>query len=289
MMTLVKPYNETDAMKPFALTAQKMLEMLKNPLVRADKSRAPLITFAEGKFPFVPSADDREAMRCSADNIKRYFCIQLDYDNGKTIDEFVAEFKDKFSFFLYTSYSHGFKEHDRYRVVVPLEEPLEQDSMGPGYKRYMLKIFEGTDASCFDRAHFQILPCVREGGMQYYKYIVNKIDKRFKVDLDKVKREDALIDLQIKHKQWFEEARYRLKTELYGDLISYDDEQRVTNQLRWAQNMLDTECFVGNRHNCCFQVAGYLRRKGLEDYAGSLVVPRDALEEWDKVIKNLRR
>lgn len=276
-------------MKPFALTAEKMLEMLKNPIVRDNKEKAPLIAFAEGKCPFIPSADDREAMKCVADNIKRYFCIQLDYDSGKKIDEFIDEFKDKFSFFLYTSYNHGFRDTDRFRVVIPLQEPLEQDVMGRGYRNYMSKEFEGVDQSCFDRAHFQVLPCIRPDGQQFYRYHINNIKTRYSVNVAAVKEADKRYDLQNKYIQWFEEARFQLKTELYGNLIEYSEELRITNQLRCAQNMLDSDCFVGNRHNCCLQVISYLKRKGLEDYACSLDIPIDAQDEWNKVMKSLRR
>lgn len=278
---LVKPIYFTDACKVYNMTEDKLIELIENPRIKPDKKYCPLGIFAEPKFPWIPAADDHESMRACYDNVSAYTCIQLDFDNGYSVDQFIEE--HDFRYYLYTSYNNGYKDNERFRVIVPLNEPLQQDIMGPGYVDYMMYKFPNCDRSCFDRAHFQLIPAVRpDGGIDHYRYKINDTSKLFSINTDAVKASDRAHREKYDHLRWFEEAHQKWINELYGERPD-DEERRIQNQLRKAQSLIDA-AVVGNRHNTCLQVASYLKRKGLLDYKHVIDPPMDCVEEWRKVI-----
>ena len=71
-------------------------------------------------------------------NIASLYFLQLDYDSSISIDEWVADNKN-LSYVLYTSHSHGYKgDHDRFRVILPLDKPLECDMLDYYFKKAMV-------------------------------------------------------------------------------------------------------------------------------------------------------
>lgn len=284
---LLKPYFKTDAMKASVITEEKLIERIKNPIVKQDKEMAPLYIFGTPNFPYIPSVDDREAAHACFDNIKNYEAIVLDFDAGRTVDSFIEDFKDKFKFFLYTSYNHGYKPTPRFRVIIPLLKPIPMHMLdGGGYRRIMSGMFPDIDATSFDRGHFQVIPCVRQQGDPHYRYFINNSNRLFYITEEQIKAADRTVERLQDQMRWFSEAAQRLNEELYGRRWEEEDEERrIQNQLKWAQSYLDTNCFQGNRDICCFEVLKYLSRNGLISYAWSLQVPSDFQKEWDAKVR----
>lgn len=284
MQFLVKPYTMTDACKLCTTSEDEFVKLIKNPRIRDDKKKIPLFAFGNPKKPWIPSSDDYNSMAAVSDNISAYTAIQLDYDDGYvSIDQFIAEHSG-FRYYLYTSYNHGFKgDGDRFRVIIPISDPLDPYDMGGAYKRYMGEQFPHCDLSCFDRAHFQCLPAVRpDGGIEKYRYHINDVETFYTVDLDAVKRIARQMHEEQVHIQWFESARELLYAEVYGEREP-SEEQRRTNQLRFAQSLLDN-AVIGNRHNACWECVCYLERKGLLEYSHVLVPPIEAEDEWNRTL-----
>ena len=104
---------------------------------------------------------------CIGENIASISALQLDYDSGMTIDGFCTMYAD-YGFLLYTSHSYGYKPGERFRVVMPLATPLDCSLLqNARVKRSLEFQFPNVDACCFDRGHFQILPCVRSRESPY--------------------------------------------------------------------------------------------------------------------------
>jgi len=283
MIALVKQYFWTDAMRYTEITAKRWLELLEHPLVREDKRNAPLAVYGDLVDTPMPSNDDPCRPRAVWDNISCYHCLQVDYDNGRTMDDFIDEYKDKCAFWCWTSHSNGFKQNERWRAVIPLDEPLQTSEMGHAYREVMGELFPGSDLSCFDRAHFQVLPVIRPDGAEFYKYYINRSKKRFSIPKDLVKERAESITRRNEYCNLFSEASEELRSQLYGDRYD-DDDLRIANQLRWVQNQLET-IYEGNRNNVIFACFGYMQRNGLLDYAHTIDVPPIAYDEWYKMMK----
>lgn len=102
-------------------------------------------------------------IRCIANNIKYVTALTLDYDKKVSIQEFHDKFK-AYRYYLYTTWSHFEQKKsggtDRFRVIVPLDKPLDMRFIGlPWLKKPLIDLFMVDDTSCFDRGHWQILPC----------------------------------------------------------------------------------------------------------------------------------
>lgn len=284
---LIKPFFMTDAMKASVVTEEKLIDRIKNPIVKDNKEYAPLYVFGTPNFPYLPAEGDPDSARACYDNIKDYEAIVLDFDAGRTVDSFIEDFKDKFKFFLYTSYNHGYKPTPRFRVIIPLLNPIPMHMLdGGGYRHIMEGMFPDIDGTSFDRGHFQVIPCVRQKNEPNYRYYINQSNKLFCITEDQIKKADKLVYRLHSQMKMFSEAAQRLHEELYGREWNDDDEEkRIQNQLKWAQSYLDTNCFQGNRDICCFEVLKYLSKNGLISYAYSLSVPSDFQKEWEAKVR----
>lgn len=285
---LMKPRTYTDAMKLSSVSEESLIDRIKNPVVDPNKENVPLMVFGKPQFPYIPSQDDPNAARACYDNIMEYTAIQLDFDTGRTIDSFVGDYKDKFKFFLYTSHSHGFKgKCDRFRVIIPLAHPIKMNRLNyGGFRCIMDQMFPDCDPTCFDRGHFQIIPCIRKNGLDKYRYYINNITRLFDIPDAMIEKYDKVVDDKIRAQRLFGEAVCRLREELYGRKYDEEDEEkRIQNKLKWAQSHIDTDCFQGNRDICCYEVIKYLLKNGLIEYAWTLSVPADFQKEWEAKVR----
>ena len=143
-------------------------ELIANPPVMPDKSGAPLAIY--GRCVADPDIDPGSGYpRCTGSNVDSIFALQLDFDSGMTIDSFM-EANRALRYSLYTSYSYGVKEGDRFRVVVPLSRSMPCELLQNGrVRKNLLFHFRGVDQCCFDRGHWQILPVRNPAGK--YEYI----------------------------------------------------------------------------------------------------------------------
>lgn len=275
MRVLLKPEFYSGNMAVFELGKVEWLNFLRCPLTKQNKEDTPLFTYGNlVKCPEPGSA--RGFLHAISGNIESYNAIQLDYDEGVTMDGFIREYKDLFAFWAYTTYNYGFKQGDRFRVVVPLAHPLPATEMGAAYCKVMMKEFPGCDPSCFAQAHFQALPCVREAHAPF-RYHINSHRNRYDIPIAAVRAEKKAIE----RVRLMDMAVARFRAQFDGE----DDEiNRVNNQVAWAQRQFD-EATVGHRNNTMFSTLMYLIRQNVPAYRiAELTPPAGSEDEWERML-----
>ena len=219
MIFLCKPNQFSKYMFPAQMTTDQWNAMLEHPPVFSDKSRAPLAIF--GTMVDEPEAvsDTVRRPRCTGGNVDSIYCLQLDYDSGFSIHDF-AQHYSKYRWTLYTSYSYGFKPNDRFRVILPLATPM------PCYllnnrrvKGNLAWHFGHVDQCCFDRGHFQILPCIHANGAPY-QYLRNKGECCWGGDEYWKNYEQWVKDDEIEFAKRAEQAKELSKTVSIEELVS---------------------------------------------------------------------
>lgn len=270
MLTLIKPHQYSTYMRYARATPESWSKLIEHPMVIADKDAAPLVIWGHMRDKVEVDPVSRQP-RCIADNVGRLYALQVDVDNGCTIDEFVADYH-RYSFQLYTSYSYGFKQGDRFRAIFPLKEPIETSWLVPTVKTYLINLFRMCDESCFDMAHWQILPCVRAKDAPY-RYIRHEGER-----------------LSFAHEEFAKMA------EEYRDEAHWRREIRKADYcthphagaLAKAQQILN-DAAEGTRNRTMYSVLRWLRDKvGVdENELYELVPPYGMDDEWIKMIVRL--
>lgn len=169
MVALLKPLNGASFMRPIKFTKDRWDSLIANPMVLEDKHQAPLIIF--GKMAPQVELDAKSGFpRCIADNVEEIYALPVDVDNGTSMESFERDFH-RYSYQLYTTHSwHNGKEGDRFRVFFPLKEPIKVKWFVKPVKDILMNLFSMADKTCFDRAHWQCLPCVG-GRDKPYRYV----------------------------------------------------------------------------------------------------------------------
>lgn len=147
-----------------SITTERWNRLISNPLIVDDKMKAPLVIW--GKPTDMVQLDTEGYMRCIADNLLYISALQVDIDNGCRIEEFVHDYH-RYSYQLYTSYSYGYKEGDRFRAIFPLKEYMYMKHICPPTKQILMDMFPMVDVTCFDKCHWQIVPCIRSRQSPY--------------------------------------------------------------------------------------------------------------------------
>lgn len=286
MMMLIRHDFYDTAMWRVNMKRNRFLQMLTNPPVIADKLKAPLGLFGYPIDTPVPTAFGRNDIHFCADNVECLTCIQLDFDSSISIDEFNSMYEGKFRYILYTSHGHGYKgDHDRFRVIIPLERPLSTDNMGSFFRDAMADIWN-CDPSCFDKAHMQCLPCIREPNAPYRYHIANA-DCNYSIPWDKInaykERYTSIWAFSMALNDWYAQC-----DDMLG--VDYDEareEARINGAINRAQDKLDA-MYEGERNNTMFSVVSGLCRKGVPAYrVHELVVPHEVLGEFEGIIKRI--
>lgn len=165
---LLKPHRNSKYMTYSTITKACWDSLMANPLVIPNKDEAPL--FIWGRMKDMVEIDPvSQKPRCTGDNIGMLYALQVDVDNGCTIEEFERDF-GKYAHQLYTTTGYGIKDGDRFRSVFPLKEPIHTDWLVPPVKQYLCNLFDMCDKTCFDKGHWQIAPCILKEGNPY-RYI----------------------------------------------------------------------------------------------------------------------
>ena len=165
MQFLLKPNQYSTVMAVRTITAKQWSNLIEHPLIMANKDEAPLAIWGS-LTEYVTIDPAYKLPRCTAENLLSIWALQIDVDNGCTIQEFERDYH-RYSYQLYTSYSYGFKEGHRFRVIFPLKEKLYTEHLVKPVKDILKDMFPIVDDSCFDRCHWQILPCIRANDAPY--------------------------------------------------------------------------------------------------------------------------
>lgn len=168
MKLLRKAKKGTKYMSYFHMDAPTWNNLIANPIVKKDKDMAPLFIFGHMKDVVQRDPDNGLIYNCG-ENIGWLYALQVDVDNGCTIEEFVREYH-RYSFQLYTTTGFGIKDGARFRSLFPMKEPIYTDWLVPPVKQHLCEMFWMCDRTCFDRGHWQIVPCILKEGNPY-RYI----------------------------------------------------------------------------------------------------------------------
>jgi hypothetical protein len=255
-------------------TPGQWLALMYNPRIVTEKDKAPLVIYGNlVAFPKLTRGTMQPAY--IADNIASLYFLQLDYDSSISIDEWMADHK-ALSYALYTSHSHGYKgNHDRFRVIIPLAEALDVQMQDYYFKQTMADEW-GCDPSCFDRAHCQVLPIIREKGAPYRC----EYHKGCKYSIDWKKVEDAR---EKAHNEVdFHQACVEFNCRFMEAPNKREEDRR---RVEWAKARL-SEMREGNRNQTSFSVLSYLKRNDV-DYMCidelAQEVPADFIDEFRKM------
>ncbi len=271
MQCLIKPHTYSSFMRVSNVTKDGWTTRLKNPLILDDKKKTPLVIW--GTFSKVLEIDIESGQpRCIGPNVDHIYALQVDIDNGCTIDEFIKCYH-RYSFQLYTSYNHGFKPTDRFRCIFPLKEPIYTVDLVPPVKKILLDMFPIVDESCFDKGHWQCLPCIRSKDAPYHYEqhqgeIMSFANDKF--------REVA--------------ADYREKAHWRREIARADFKPsgEHTGALNWAQGQLDA-AVEGTRDKTIFGVLHWLHDTvgATYDEALTLVAPYEMEDVMAKKIETI--
>lgn len=268
---LLKPQSvECVHMYKTLITRDEWNRLISNPKIVLDKIRAPLVIW--GRMVDNPERAYNGLPRCTGDNIGSLYALQVDVDNGCRIEEFVKCFH-RYKFELYTSYSYGVsKPGDRFRAIFPLKEPIETSWLVPPVKENLMKLFDMVDASCFDMAHWQCLPCISSKDAPY-KYLQHNGELL----------SFALEDFGKLAREYKEEAHWKRE-------ISKADfcTNPHTNALKKAQQILD-DAIEGTRNRTMYSVLRWLKDKvGCEESEIYDLNPPAGMDtEWVQMIVRL--
>ncbi len=274
MKFLYKPQDYVPFMSTVQTSNDNWIRRLRNPPVIADKSQCDLAIY--GTQVASPELDAESGMpRNIADNMDYLFALQLDYEPDKetgvgvSIDEFRDTYTD-IRYTLYTSYSYGSEEKrgDRYRVVIPLAEPLYVRNMNRFVKDALKQHFRNCDTSCFHKGHWQKLPCKRSSDAPYlfFQHGGEPLDLfSVKWQEQECKRYDDFLE-QCRIRE--EAKRAARKEELTNE------DRRIAGAMSKAQSIID-EAVNGSRNNTLFSILCWLQRIDVDQYTAS------ELDVWD--------
>ena len=274
----------SDFMQQGTIDPATLVKMVQQPAIYPTKESVPVALY--GSMVAQPVLNDYGQVRPLGMNINSLTYYQLDFDDGAyTIDGFIDEFKDKFAFILYTSYSFGYKENDRFRVVIPLDEPLMCKDMGSYFKKALDGVFH-CDSSCHDRAHMQCIPAIRAPDAPY-RFHINNIAKRFHIPWNLVANEEnkavAAYTFNRALENWWEQCDRML-----GRVREEPDPEELKRRaLQWAQQQFD-QCPVGARNTTMFSTLAWLKSVGVSaDDAFMLSPPIGVDKEFDNMVERI--
>lgn len=276
MNFLLKPNQFCKHMTTCSITSEEWLRILRDPPVFSDKTMAPLAiygTMVSNPEPVKLCGMNRP--RCTGENVKSIFALQLDYDNGFSIRQFCENYS-KYRFTLYTSYSYGFKPGDRYRVILPLATPMPCYLLNNKRVRSnLLWHFPHVDESCVVRGHFQILPCIR-AKVAPYVFAQNRDGELWGGD-----------DVWEEYDSWVKEdeaefARRREEAKAHPKEVNVEE---LTEKMIDELNMIPVG--QGQRHSACKRILTKYAHLGLADVLCTVPCPwADSKwqREWDSLI-----
>ena len=274
----------SEFMQQGTIDTATLTRMVRQPGIYPAKESVPVALY--GRMVDRPVLNDNGQIRPLGMNIESLTYYQLDFDDGAyTIDGFIDEFKDNFAFILYTSYSYGFKENDRFRVVIPLDEPLQCKDMGTYFKKALDGVFR-CDSSCHDRAHMQCIPAIRAPDAPY-RFHINNIAKRFHIPWNLVANEESKAVAAYTFTRALENWWERCDRMLGRVREEPDPEEMKRRALQWAQQQFD-QCPVGSRNNTMFSTLSWLKSVGVgADDAFMLSPPIGVDKEFDNMVERI--
>ena len=178
------------------------------------------------------------------ENYGKIFAIILDFDGGLSIQDFEDRYS-RYSYFLYTSSSHKDWYH-RYRVVLPLAEPLSYaNTFRQTYtKKSIYAIFPEADKTCL--SNFHKIPAVPTDGISK-PYCNYHVAERYHISNHSVEGEAyRYYKKEHENMQMAQEARRKLAKLRHNDKSCARQKQGAR---RWAEKkVMEIPTTKGDRY-----------------------------------------
>lgn len=263
------------------VTPDQWMNRLQNPPVMP-KDEAPLVIWGNMADTVEIDPKSRKA-RCTGANIKSISALQLDYDDGGvTIEQFEHDMSE-WKYILYTSSGYGLKPGIRFRVILPLAEPMLYQHYNPLLREHLEQHFRGADESCFVWGHWQILPVLRQQGQPYiWKQHDGELFDLFSQQFcgmvaDKWSEQESQRLLKAE-----EERKQRMQNSTEAA-----EAARIAGAIRYAQGKID-EATEGTRNRTLWSTLSWLHGKDVPEWdARGLNVPFDMQREFDGMVRRI--
>ncbi len=148
-----------DAVYP---TIQEIIEELTHHEVYPDLDKLDLPAFSPTAF---------NPPRRRAAHATKVSMAVLDYDDGTTVDEAMLDWSGWFSI-IYSTWSHSV-DHPKYRVVLPLRQPVPAAHWGAAWAWLFKRARGRIDAACKDASRLFFLPAVRSEDWPRFAKVVH--------------------------------------------------------------------------------------------------------------------
>lgn len=238
---LYKPNEFVDYMLIRNVSSSWWDKLIANPLVIGDKHAVPLAIF--GKPTDTVEVNKDGYMRCIGDNIEDIYALPVDVDNGTTMEAFERDFH-RYAYQLYTTYSwHNGKPGDRFRVFFPLKEPIKVKWLVAPVKAKLMELFSMADKSCFDRGHWQKLPCIahKDNDYRYVQHVgemlsfagdgFEKIATEYEQDMKAYMKKIEEERNNDEDKSWM----LRHTQNVFNDTVEGERDKTVYNKVMWLR------------------------------------------------------
>lgn len=268
MKMLLKPNQFSTYMRYARITADAWNRIISSPAVIENKDDAPLLIWGSMR-DMVEIDPVSQRPRCTGDNVGLLYALQVDVDNGCKIEEFVREYH-RYSFQLFTTTGYGIKEGDRFRAVFPMKEYINTAWLVPPVKKLLCDMFWMCDQSCFDKGHWQIIPCVLKADNPY-RYMQHE-GERLSFARENFEKMAMEYSEDFHWKREIAEA-------------DRDPSANHTGALNYVQKIFD-ETNEGSRNRTCFAKIKWLHETvgcGYDEVI-SLMAPRGFDDEYVKMV-----
>lgn len=116
-------------------------------------------------------------------NMQSIYALMVDFDDGRTIDSFIEEFKGV-KYLLYTSF-RSTPELNKFRVILPLKRAIDNKYFGvPKNKQILLNQFSNCDKSTINSFRKQKIPALNPKCPENYRYHINTTGDYLAIDID---------------------------------------------------------------------------------------------------------
>lgn len=202
----------------------------------------------------------------SKDSFRYIDCIILDIDNGITIEEFNEQYKE-YEYLLYTTWSHT-KEHNKFRVILPLSKTIEIYGRCNLYVKAKRRLFPKQDMDC------SLCYFAPASTSKIYKNEGKKYDSKIVYDtMLKIEGEDSIKE---QYNELFK-SNYKL--------LSTEDGRK-----KYWDRCIETinDCPNGERNNTIFKCVSQLCKSFHNDnrwigYIGSQIYDSDKKKMFDGI------
>lgn len=248
---------------------------------------------AKNNFDGIIFAEMVKNKERNSDNVINYYAIVLDIDGSISISDVKNNLKE-YEYLLYSTGSQGLKEGDRFRVILPLLNPVSKDEYN-SYSVSLMSIFYYSDPSFCKTLQLQYLPFINKA---YESEFISEHNQGSFFDITKLEKNQIIenkfssdVFKKFENNYIYEVGNkdeiLKLIIEKNKGNLGYDEKLKLTSSLKNA----------GYQENDIIETIDLVRKigsknSGLDMYKkanpsyGSILSLRNFLPEKSKVLLN---